>query len=96
VFVRGGGTMKRDHRRGLAFDRCRKNVGLASTPWSPVQIAASARKIALALGQEGALVSVHDLHANEGACETVHAVLHEGVQAIAMQTHLSRGRDRAR
>jgi NAD(P)-dependent dehydrogenase (short-subunit alcohol dehydrogenase family) len=51
---------------------------------------------ALALGQEGAIVSVHDLHANEGACETVDAVLHEGVQAMAMQADLSRGRDRVR
>jgi NAD(P)-dependent dehydrogenase (short-subunit alcohol dehydrogenase family) len=51
----------------------------------------------LALDQEGgAIVSVHDLHANEGACETVDAVLHEGVQAMAMQADLSRGRDRAR
>jgi len=51
--------------------------------------------IAMALGQEGANVSVHDLHSNDGALETVEAVLHEGVQAMAMQAHLSRGRDSA-
>jgi 3-oxoacyl-[acyl-carrier protein] reductase len=42
------------------------------------------KEIALALGTEGANVSVHDLHSKDGACETVDAVLHEGVQAIAI------------
>jgi 3-oxoacyl-[acyl-carrier protein] reductase len=51
--------------------------------------------MALARGQEGANVSGHDFHANDGACETGDAVLHEGVQAMAMQADRSRGRDRA-
>jgi 3-oxoacyl-[acyl-carrier protein] reductase len=54
------------------------------------------KAIALALGKKGANVSVHSLHATDGACETIDAVLHERVQAMAMQADLSLGRDRAR
>ena len=45
----------------------------------------------IARGKEGANVSVHSLHSNHGALETVDAVLHEGGQAIAIQADLSRG-----
>jgi NAD(P)-dependent dehydrogenase (short-subunit alcohol dehydrogenase family) len=51
------------------------------------------KDMAIALGKEGANVSVHDLHSKDGAFETVDAVLHEGVQAMAIQADLSRGRD---
>jgi NAD(P)-dependent dehydrogenase (short-subunit alcohol dehydrogenase family) len=49
--------------------------------------------MARALGQEEANCSGYDCHANDGACEPVAAVLNEGVQAMAMQTDFSRGRD---
>lgn len=42
------------------------------------------KDIAMALGQEGAHGSVRALHANDGACETVDAVLHKRVQAMAI------------
>jgi len=51
------------------------------------------KESAMALGNEGANVSVHFLHSKDGALETVDAVLHEGGQAMAMQADLSLGRD---
>jgi hypothetical protein len=51
--------------------------------------------MARALGQGEAHGSGHDRHANDGACEPVAAVLHESVQAMAMQAALSRGWDLA-
>ena len=51
------------------------------------------RAMARALGQENANVSGHYRHATDGALETAEAVLNEGVQAMAMRTDFSRGRE---
>jgi NAD(P)-dependent dehydrogenase (short-subunit alcohol dehydrogenase family) len=42
------------------------------------------KEIVMVLGQEGANVSVHNLHSEDGAFETVDAVLHERVQAMVI------------
>jgi len=51
------------------------------------------KEIALALGREGANLSVHYLRSKDGAFETVDALLNGGVQAMAIQADLCSGRD---
>jgi NAD(P)-dependent dehydrogenase (short-subunit alcohol dehydrogenase family) len=40
------------------------------------------KDIAMALGTEGANVSVHDLHSKDGACEESHPFVGEGPSAV--------------